>query len=307
MKHRTYPFILSFLALPLGLYAWLVVLPFAQAFQISLTDWSGSTNSFDYIGLANFAELFDDDRLVMPAIRHTAVILVVLPAVTIALGLFFAFMLNVGGKVTRGRVEGVPGARFHKIVFFFPQVLSVAIIAIIWRQVYAPPNFGGLLSRALETVGLPAPANGFLATKEFVLIAVISVLVWSSVGFYLVYFSSAMAAIPRDIYEAAILDGAGRVQTFFRVTLPLLFESVQTAWIYLSIVALDAFVLVYVMTPEKGGPDGHSEVVGGAIWKLAFPQGEQALASALGVVLFFVSLSIAVIALRFGRKDSIEL
>ncbi|MCH7232182.1 sugar ABC transporter permease [Glycomyces sp. L485] len=306
MRHGKYPFILSFLALPVGLYAWLVILPFAQAFQISFTDWSGSTNQFDYIGFDNYVNLFKDGRFVIPAIKHTAVILVVLPIVTIALGLFFAFMLNIGGRSRQGRIEGVRGARFHKIVYFFPQVLSLAIIGILWKQIYAPPGFGGLLANGLQLFGLPAPANGFLAERALVLGAVIAVLVWSSVGFYLVFFSSAMAAIPRDFYEAGIIDGAGRFQLFFRITLPLLWESVQTAWIYLSIVALDVFVLIYTMTPDQGGPDGASEVVGGVIWKYAFRFADQAFASALGVVLFFAALTLAVVALRAGRRETIE-
>lgn len=306
MKHGKYPFILSFLALPVGLYAWLVLLPFAQAFQISFTDWSGSSNQFEYIGFDNYVNLFKDDRLVLPALRNTGIILVVLPVVTIALGLFFAFMLNIGGRSRQGRIEGVRGSRFHKIVFFFPQVLSLAIIGILWKQVYAPGNFGGLITGGLEAFGLPAPVNGFLADKRFVLASVIAVLVWSAVGFYLVFFSSAMASIPRDLYEAGIVDGAGRFQTFFKITLPLLWESVQTAWIYLSIIALDVFVLVYMMTPGRGGPDGASEVVGGVIWKYAFEHGEQAFASALGVVLFFAALSLAVVSLRFGRRERIE-
>nr|WP_255673086.1 sugar ABC transporter permease [Glycomyces amatae] len=238
--------------------------------------------------------------------QHTGIILVVMPVVTIALGLFFAFMLNLGGRMRRGRIEGVRGARFHKIVFFFPQVLSVAIVGILWKQVYAPENFGGLITGALTAVGLPAPVNGFLADKRFVLAAVIGVLVWSAVGFYLVYFSSAIASIPRDLYEAAIIDGAGRVPMFFKITLPLLWDSVQTAWIYLSIIALDVFVLVYLMTPEQGGPDASSEVVGGVIWKYAFKYGEQAFASAIGVVLFFAALSLAVVSLRVGRRERIE-
>jgi len=306
MRHGKYPFILSFLALPVGLYAWLVIVPFAQAFQISLTDWSGSSNQFDYIGLDNYVNLFKDDRLVLPALRNTGIILVVLPVVTIGLSLFFAFMLNIGGRSRQGRIEGVRGSRFHKVVFFFPQVLSLAIIGILWKQVYAPENFGGLITGGLEALGLPSPVNGFLADKRLVLVSVIGVLVWSAVGLYLVFFSSAMAAIPRELYEAGIVDGAGRFQTFFKITLPLLWESVQTAWIYLSIIALDVFVLVYMMTPGQGGPDGASEVVGGVIWKYAFKHGEQAFASALGVVLFFAALTLAVVSLRAGRRERIE-
>lgn len=306
MNHGKYPFILSFLAIPTAIYVWLVLLPFAQAFQISFTNWSGSSPEYDYIGFDNYVNLFRDEQLVLPALRHTGIILVVLPLVTIAMGLFFAFMLNVGGRSKQGKIEGVSGAQFFKIVYFFPQVLSVAIIGIIFKQVFAPSQSGGLITTMLSSIGLSPPTNGFLADQRYVLTAVVAVLVWSAVGFYLVFFSSAMASIPRELYEAAIIDGASRVQTFFRVTLPLLWESVQTAWIYLCIIALDVFVLVYIMTPERGGPDGASEVVGGVIWKYAFTEGQQAFASALGVVLFFIALALAVIAMRVGRRERIE-
>jgi N-acetylglucosamine transport system permease protein len=308
MKHGKYPFIISFLVIPVALYAWLVILPFAQAFQISLTDWSGSSPTFDYIGFENFTKMWDDPKgWVIPGFTHTAIILLVLPVIVIALALFFAFMLNVGGRGRQGRISGVRGAAFYKVVYFFPQVLATAIIAIVWAQIYKPATNGGVLASLLETVGLPAPENGYMFDKSLVLPALIAVMVWSSVGFYLVYFSSAMAGIPQDIYEAAVIDGAGRTKTFFTITLPLLWESVQTAWIYLGIIALDAFVLVFMMTPQAGGPNHSSEVIGGVIYKYAFGAGSNAgMASAIGVVLFFAVLIMTVVSLRITRRERIE-
>ncbi|CAM3162918.1 carbohydrate ABC transporter permease [Stackebrandtia soli] len=306
MKHGKVPFILSFLALPVGLYTWLVLMPFAQAFQISLTDWSGTSNKFNYIGFENFVELFQDDVFVLPGLKNTGIILLVMPVLTIALALFFAFMLNVGGQSKGGRIRGVRGASFYKIVYFFPQVLSLAIIAILWKQMYAPANFGGMLASALKFVGITPPVNGFLAREDFVLWCVIAVMVWSAVGFYLVFFSSAMASIPTEIYEAALIDGASRVTTFFRVTLPLLWESVQTAWVYLGIIALDAFALVYIMTPEQGGPNHASEVIGGVVYRYSFSFQERGMGAAIGVVLFFATLIMAVVSLRVTRRDRVE-
>lgn len=307
MKHGKGLFVASFLVLPVGLYLWLVILPFIQAFQISLTDWSGYTTGFNYIGFDNFINMWDDPKQwVIPGFKHTGIILLVLPVIVIAMALFFAFMLNVGGR-SQGGVSGVRGAGFYKIVYFFPQVLATAIIAIVWAQIYKPPTTGGLLASALEAVGLPYPENGFMGSTSLVLPGIIAVMVWSSVGFYLVYFSSAMAAIPQDIYEAARIDGASRTKTFFKITLPLLWESVQTAWIYLGIIALDGFVLVFMMTPSQGGPNHSSEVIGGAIYKFAFGSGNDAgMASAIGVVLFLAVLILTVVSLRVTRRERIE-
>ncbi|GAA4897960.1 N-acetylglucosamine transport system permease protein [Stackebrandtia albiflava] len=307
MKHGKGWFVASFLALPVGLYVWLVILPFAQAFQISLTDWSGYSPSFDYIGFDNFVEMWSDPKgWVIPGFTHTGIILLVLPVIVIVMSLFFAFMLNVGGR-SRGGIGGVRGAGFYKIVYFFPQVLATAIIAMVWSQIYKPPATGGLITSALEALGLPYPEYGFMGDTSWVLTGIIAVMVWSSVGFYLVYFSSAMAAIPQDIYEAARIDGASRVKTFFTITLPLLWESVQTAWVYLGIIALDGFVLVFMMTPSQGGPNHASEVIGGVIYKFAFGGGRDAgMASAIGVVLFGVVLILTVVSLRFTRRERIE-
>lgn len=303
-------FIATFLALPIGIYVWLVIMPFVQAFQISLTDWSGVSPSFNYIGFDNYARILSDDLRAIPGFTHTGIIFLVLPPIVIAMALFFAFMINVGGR-TGGKITGVRGSAFYKVVYFFPQVLSLAIISIIWIQMYAPTTIGGIFTSGLSALGLPYPPNGFLQNQSLVLGCIIAVMVWGAVGFYLVYFSSAMATIPTELYEAAVIDGAGRFKTFFRVTLPLLWESVQTAWVYLGILALDGFVLVYIMT--QGGPNHSSEVIGGVIYYYAFGDGAASgpgrgagYASALGVVLFFVVLVITIVSLRITRREHVE-
>ncbi|HIV59278.1 MAG TPA: sugar ABC transporter permease [Candidatus Stackebrandtia faecavium] len=308
MKRGKNLFIFTFLAPPVLLYGWLVILPFLQAFQISLTDWSGVSPTFEYIGFQNFIDMWSDPKgWVIPGFIHTGIILLVLPVVVIAMALFFAYMLNVGGRSTRGGLSGVQGSKFYKIVYFFPQVLSLAIVAIVWEQIYKPAATGGVLVTLLDAVNLPSPTAGFMGDKDWVLPGIIFAMIWSSVGFYLVYFSSAMASIPKDLYEAARIDGAGRAKTFFTITLPLLWESVQTAWVYLGIIALDGFVLVFMMTPGAGGPNHASEVIGGVIYKFAFGNGrDAAMASAIGVVLFFAVLVLTLVSLRVTRRERVE-
>nr|BFE68808.1 hypothetical protein GCM10020092_021090 [Actinoplanes digitatis] len=224
--------------------------------------------------------------------------LVVVPLVTIGIGLFLASMMHLGG---RGGRRGIADSGAYQIVYFFPQLLSLVVIAVLWGFVYNPNN--GLLNGALRAAGLGGLARSWLASPSLALPAVMAVLIWSSVGFYVVLFSAAIDGIPRELFEAALIDGAGGWATFRKVTLPLVRQSVQVAFVYLGIAALDAFAVVQVMTVGPGGPDGATEVIGLSLYRNAFQYGKFGYASAMGVALFFATLTLAVLALRPGREE----
>ncbi|MGW4500952.1 carbohydrate ABC transporter permease [Micromonospora sp. NPDC004336] len=300
MKHGKYPLIITFLVPPLLLYGIFVLSPYLQAFQISTTDWLGYSPEANSVGLDNFKRLLDDER-VWSALKNNAWLLLVVPVVTIVLGLFFATMLSMGGRKGRAGVTGVRGTSVYRMVYFFPQVLSVVIIALLWKEVYHPNS--GLLNGALAAVGLPTPA--WLGDPRFAFWCAMAVMIWSNVGFYVVLFGAAMSAIPRDIYEAVMLDGASRWTTLRKITIPLLWDTVQVAWIYLAIAALDGFILIQQMT--NGGPNFSSDVIGLRMYETAFgSESKFGYASAIGVVLLFLTLSVAVLALRAARRDRIE-
>ncbi len=141
MQHGKYPFIASFLALPLVLYGVFVISPFVQAFHYSLTDWTGVSPEFNYVGLANFERLLDDS-LFHTALGNNAMLLVGLPLITVLLALIFAFLLNVGGSAASAGVRGIRGNGFYKLTFFMPQVLSVPVIAVIWAVIMDPTSTG---------------------------------------------------------------------------------------------------------------------------------------------------------------------
>jgi N-acetylglucosamine transport system permease protein len=223
--------------------------------------------------------------------------------VTILLGLFFASMISVGGRRDRVGVHGVRGAGAYRVVYFFPQVLSVAIVGVLWKEMYAPNS--GLINGALRAVGLDALARPWLGDPRFAFWCVALILLWSNVGFYVVLFSAAMQSIPRDIYEAALLDGASRATTLFRVTVPLLWDTIQVAWVYLAILAIDGFAVVQIVT--DGGPGYSSDVVGLRLYDTAFTDSQFGYASAIGVAMFFLTLSVAAMFLRVTRRDRVEL
>jgi N-acetylglucosamine transport system permease protein len=309
MRHRKYPFIVGFLFVPVALYLVLVIWPYVQTFMYSLTNWTGESPTFQFVGLKNYTALFQD-HIFLTALAHNALLLVFLPVVTILLALFFAFMLNVGGRSSTGGVQGVAGSAIYKVVFFFPQVLSVAILAVLFEAVYRSDS-GGLLNGVLVALHLENPNQPieWLSDPGTVLWCLLAIMVWQGVGFYLVLFSAAMQSIPKDIFEAALLDGAGRAQTFFKVTMPLLWDSVQTAWVYLAIAAMDFFALVSTLTPGTaygGGPNYHSEVLSTYLMRNFLYFGKSGYACAMGVVILFFTLIVSVLALRATRRERIE-
>ncbi|MEU8526170.1 MULTISPECIES: carbohydrate ABC transporter permease [Streptomyces] len=310
MRKGQYQFVAGFLLVPVALYLVFVIWPYIQTFGYSLTDWKGQSQTFSFVGLDNYVALFQDD-IFLGAIWHNILFLVFIPVITILLALFFAFMVNAGGRSRAGGVSGVAGAGFYKILYFFPQVLSLAILSVLFGAVYRSDS-GGMLNGFLVSIGLvdPGAPVEWLNEPNFVLWALIAVIVWHGVGFYLVLFSAAMQSIPRDIYEAALIDGAGRAQSFFKITLPLLWDAVQTAWVYLGIVAMDMFILVSTMTAPGGefggGPDHASETMSTYLMRNFLIYGKSGYACAMGVVMLLLTLILSVVTLRATRRERIE-
>lgn len=302
MQQGRYRFIVGMLAAPVLLYAVFVIGPYAQAFYIAMTSWRGITGTPEFIGLDNFRTLLGDD-VFWAAVRHHLVILLALPLITIAIALFFAFLLNVGGGTKAGAMRGVRGASVYKVIFFLPQVLAVAVVAVLFQLIYRPDQTGAI-NRVLDLVGI-APVR-WLTEPKLALWSLIGVLVWQAVGFYVVLFSAGMSAIPKDVFEAAALDGASRFQLFFRITLPLLWDTLQVGWVYLGIMAFDCFAIVQVLSVGPGGPDDATTVLALETWRNAFKFSKFGYASAMGVALFFLTMTFAVLTLRVTRRERIE-
>ncbi|WP_217199820.1 carbohydrate ABC transporter permease, partial [Streptomyces buecherae] len=159
MRHGKYGFIVGFLALPLAIYAVFVISPFVQAIYYSFTNWSGLSSDLQMVGFDNYRKLLDDD-VFWHALRNNLVLLLVLPLVTLGMGLFFAFMLNVGGRRKGAVVSGVRGSSLYKVVYFFPQVLSIAIVALIFQFAYNPNS--GALNSFLSGIGLDSVQPNWL-------------------------------------------------------------------------------------------------------------------------------------------------
>ena len=290
-------FMAVFLGLPLAIYLIFVIYPFGQALYYAMTDWNGFTPAYNFVGLDNFTKLFHDDTF-LRALGNNVELAIVVPLVTIVLALVIAMAVTVNGP-TRGSIRGISGSGFYRVVSFFPYTVPAIVIGLIWAQVYDPS--AGILNAFLTKIGLSGFDNfAWLGEIRTAMPASMFVIIWSFVGFYTVLFVAAIKGIPAEIYEAARMDGAGRFRTATRITLPLLRDTVQTAYIYLGILALDAFVYMQALNPN-GGPNNTTLTMSQDLFNTAFRKGQFGYATAMGVVLAAVTLLLAAIVFAINR------
>src|SRR5690625_3015477 len=290
-------FFLVFLGVPLTLFVVFVIWPFAQAAYYSMTNWSGFAAEFDVIGVNNYVQLFNDD-VFRTAVWNSARLALVVPLITITIALIFASLITVGGS-SRGQIRGLSGSDFYRVVSFFPYAIPAIVIALMWRLIF-DPNIG-LINGILSGLGLDQfesyPWLGRVATAMPVTMFVI---IWGMIGFYMLLFIAAIKGVPAETFEAARLDGAGRFRTIRSIILPLIRNNVQTAWIYLGIIALDGFVYVQALNPT-GGPANDTLVMSQYLFRTAFTDGRFGLASGMGVVLALITLLFAAIVFSVNR------
>lgn len=289
-------FFAVFLVIPLAVYIMFVVSPFLQSFYYSLTDWRGVSADLNFIGLSNYERILNDATF-LRALRNNVIMMVVLPLVTIGLAYALAIIITVGGD-TRGGVQGIGGAGFYRVVSLFPYVIPAVIVGILFNFIYNPN--GGLLNGVLQLVGIDANRS-WLGDPRTALIAVMAAIIWSFVGFYMVLFVAAIKAVPKEMFEAARLDGAGRWRTAVQIAAPQVWGNISTALVYMGILALDGFVYVSVMTPN-GGTGDSTMTVSLYMYQAAFTRSQFGQASAMGVVMALLTMVMAFVVLSAGRR-----
>lgn len=292
MERHKYRIIVPFLMPALLLYAVFVVYPALRSIYVSLHVWRGLSPNMTFVGLYNFQKMVDD-AIFWKALSHNLLYLLTLPLTIIIVALFFAFLLT----------QGVRGANFFRITFFFPQVISLVAVGVLWSFIYHPTI--GLLNGFLNVIGLGRLTRAWLGDVNFVLPAVGGVSIWAAVGFYMVLLIAAMQAIPIDFYAAARLDGANTWQLFRHVTLPLLWDTIQVAFVYLAIGALDMFAITQTMLIE-GGPNRAGEVLSTYLFRTAFVQSEFGYATAIAVTLFAIKFLFSAVTLVATRRERVE-
>lgn len=282
---------LLFVLPALLLFGAFVLLPLGASFYYAFTQWDGLTAP-TWVGLRNFTRALSDTTYLRSYLNVSLYILGTL-VVEVGFGLVMAVLLN----------PDRPGFPLFRVLFFSPVVLSMVAAGLLWTFVY-DLRFG-LLNAFLENVGLTGLVRAWLADTGTALAAVTVVSGWKYAGFYMIIYLAALKRIPRTIYEAATLDGAGPLQQFTRITLPLLRETTVVTLLLCITGGFGAFDLFFTMT--NGQPFGATEIPTTWIVKQAFDLNNLGYGIALTVIMAVVIGLIAIVYLRrTSRRDVVQ-
>ncbi len=299
-------FMVVFLAPAFLLFTALVFLPAVRALLYSLQKWDG-LGTPEWIGFGNFVRLLRDDTIFLVALGHNLLLFAIAGGLTIAMALFFASLLS----------QKIRGASLFRIAFFFPNVIALVAVALLWILLYSTTDFGvinavlgrveGAAGAAAGMVGLSAPdwelPFPFLQSKHL-MASIIPMIVWSMTGFYMVLFLAGMGGIPQSYYEAARLEGASHWQQFRHITFPLLREILVVAVVFLMISLMKYFDPIWVMENEV--PNRESHVMATLLYQKVFTEYDMGYASAVAVLLFLIVLAASTFSMMWSRKERIE-
>jgi raffinose/stachyose/melibiose transport system permease protein len=277
-----------FLAPALALYGLLVVAPVVQAVYYSGFRWNGLGPLDDFVGLQNFKLAFQDPVFI-GALEHNGIFLL------LSLALQLPFALGVAVLL----MQRLRGRALLRVLYFAPFVLSEVVTGVIWSLMLQP---NGLADHTLAQVGISAPE--WLADPGIVLYTLFVVISWKYFGFHMILYLAGLQQIPRELEEAARIDGATGLQVFRHITLPLLGPTIRIS-AFLSIIgALQLFDLVWVMT--GGGPVDASNTMAVYMINHAFKRFQFGYASAVAVIMLAISLVIALAYQRFVLRRDIQ-
>ena len=289
MKRHNLRAALLFILPALLIYLFYFVYPIPASAYLSLFKWNGIAPRMQYVGLGNWAALLRDS-VFWKSFANNLILVVASLVIQLPLGMALGLLVS----------SSLKGARFFKLVYFVPMMLSAVAIGITWKFIFGPTY--GLLNAFLRLIGLGVLARGWLGEPALALGAVIATICWEFIPFYMVIFAAALAGVSRELIEAAYIDGASPRRTFFRITLPLLQGAIRAAAILSLTGSLKYFGLIYVMT--EGGPDHATELLATYMYKQAFTGFTMGYGSTVAVFMFLISFVLAIVVLRAGKRET---
>lgn len=280
-KRTPYLYLLIPVILMLGFFFW----PLLMAFQISMMDYSSDLYAPRFVGLDNYWQLSRSPAF-WSALKNTFVFLAgVVPAMVI-LPIFLALLVN-------GKIKGIS---LFRSLLYLPVVISMVVVGIAWRWLYADD---GIINWLLSLVHLPRV--GWLVDPDIALFAVMLVVVWKGLAYYMMMYLAHLQSISHDLYEAADIDGANLWQRHWHVTIPHLQPTMVMVGIIATIGSLKLFTEIYVMT--RGGPVGATKTLVYYIYERAFENLDLGIASAAGIVLMLILLIFSLLEMRLSRAQ----
>ncbi|UUZ82030.1 sugar ABC transporter permease [Paenibacillus sp. P26] len=273
-KHKITPYL--YVAPSLLIVAFFIYYPVLDNVQSSFYSWSPFSAGRDFVGTTNYIRLFHDSVFQL-ALKNNLIHAVI------------SFVIQVLGTLVLAAIlEDTVFRRISPLlrtVYFFPVLISISVIGLLFTFIYNPEI--GSLNKGLTLVGLKEYTTGWLGDSNTAFYAVIAMGQWQGIGYYAMLYIVAIQKIPNEIYEAAKIDGAGKIRTFLNVTAPQVKEMVFVVSILVVTSSILVFSDVYVLT--GGGPGYASQVLSTYLYQAAFVNNEMGYASAISNVILLIT------------------
>jgi len=287
-KHKDYLIAYSFVAPNFIGYMAFTMIPVVATLVLSFSQWGGGAgaDSFTFVGFDNYIRMMQNETFRI-SIRNTFVFAGATVPLTMICSLALALLLN---KPLRGRA-------IFRSCFFFPHVAAIVAIAVVWNLMFHPTM--GPVNEFLRSIGIANPPR-WTASVNWALPTVIMASIWRNMGYFMVIYLAGLQGIPRELYEAARIDGANSWQCLRKITIPMLTPCTFFVSIMLTISAFRVFDLIFMMT--QGGPGRATHVLVLHIFQSAFIEFRFGYASAVAFVLFIIVAVITVIQFQAEKK-----
>jgi ABC-type sugar transport system permease subunit len=280
--------ILILLAPALGLCALFIFIPAVLALAGSFFTFGITSRVWEPAGLSNYARAFADP-VFWTAMRNNLIIVIGSIVLQVGFGTVLAAILD----------RGLPRfATVFRTIIFAPMVVSAVAVALIW-QVILDPNVGAL-NAIIKAVGLTPPTLGWLGDPAISIWVILMIACWQYTGFMMVLILAGLQGIPKELYEAASLDGARGLTAFRHITLPQVRNVLIVAVLITTIGGFKVFDLIYATT--QGGPANATQVLGTYIYLQAFNLGNMGYANAISVILLAIAVLLGWVQLRVSRR-----
>lgn len=265
--------------------------PLVSSFQLSLLDWNGLGSGERFVGLDNWLRLAQD-ALFWKALGNNLLLAFFSVLFQMPIALVLAVVLDEASK----------GSRILKILYFLPLLMSSVALGVLFKNIY-DPNFGPI-NGFLSAVHLDGLIRDWLGDPRFALGSVIIVICWQNIPFYMVLFLAGLSSFPRELGEAARLDGASESTIFWRIKLPHLQGTLRTAVMLAVVGSMRYFDLIFIMT--DGGPEGASELMATYMFRTVFSSFQLGYGSTIASAMFIVVTLVAAITMRLTRRYETE-
>jgi raffinose/stachyose/melibiose transport system permease protein len=282
--------ILLFISPGLIFYFIIIILPILRSGYYSMLDWNG-INEAVFVNFRNYLNLFQDiNKNFYPSVLHSLILAALSVFIQLPLSLTLALLLNAGIK----------GEKAYRTIYFIPVIISTVIIGELWKKIYHPTY--GILNVFLSAIGAESLANEWLGSTKTALFATFIPMIWQYIGYHMLLMYTGAKAISREIYEAALVDGASGLTTAFRITIPQMLPVLKACAIFAIIGSLKSFDLIYILT--KGGPMGTTEVPSTLMYNEIFTRYAYGYGSAIAIFIVFECLFFTILVQRLFPKDS---